>query len=341
MRILLVALALTLLASPGTAVLIDSGDGKGNVTPPLFDPGFWNVGRKTRHGRSVVYLGNGWVATAGHVGAGRVRLAGVSYSHVPDSTIEIQNPDSGSADLILFRISGSPELPDLPPLRISRDPPEIGAEVVLVGYGLSRGERVEWAAPLESGQGIRRGWRWNPVIARRWGTNRISENATHVAIDDSVTRAIATDFSPAGAAGTTRHEAQALVGDSGGALFVADEQGYALAGLLFAVSKEAEQPSETSLYGNLTFAADLAYYRSQIVPHVFPKRALAEGIVRGEPTARPDALAAAGATLAPPRSAQRAERSQTLGLAVGLGLTLAVVSIRLELQRRRHARPDA
>ena len=63
-RTLLFALTL-LLSAPADALILDSGDGQGNTTPPADDPGWAHVGRVT--GPSGIYLGNGWVLTANHV----------------------------------------------------------------------------------------------------------------------------------------------------------------------------------------------------------------------------------------------------------------------------------
>lgn len=54
--------------------MISSGDGSGNTTAPVDDPGFGNVG--ARGNATAVYLGNQWVLTANHVGTGSVVLGG-------------------------------------------------------------------------------------------------------------------------------------------------------------------------------------------------------------------------------------------------------------------------
>jgi hypothetical protein len=78
-----------------------------------------------------------------------------------------------------------------------------------------------------------------------------------VGIGDVVTRAFAMRFD----AGETRLEAQAAVGDSGGAAFIEREGRFELAGVLIAIASYPGQPPETALYGNLTTAADLSVYR--------------------------------------------------------------------------------
>jgi hypothetical protein len=87
---------------------------------------------------SGVYLGDGYVLTAGHVGAGNFTLGGVTYDEVAGSVQSI-----GTADLTLFQISTSP---DLPSLTLALNPPTIvhgrspGSAVVMIGYGGGYGE---------------------------------------------------------------------------------------------------------------------------------------------------------------------------------------------------------
>ncbi len=70
----------------------------------------WNyVGQV--NGASGTYLGNGWVITAAHVGAGDFTLGGVTYIPVSGTTTEI---DGGDVDITLFQIASPPSLPSLP-----------------------------------------------------------------------------------------------------------------------------------------------------------------------------------------------------------------------------------
>ena len=69
------------IASSCPALIIN---GAANATAPTSDPGWSNVG--TLGGASCVYLGNGWVLTAGHVGEGTVNLNGTAYNADPNIT---------------------------------------------------------------------------------------------------------------------------------------------------------------------------------------------------------------------------------------------------------------
>jgi hypothetical protein len=90
------------------------------------------------NGASGVYMGNGWVLTAAHVGAGTFLLGGSSYSAVSGSAQNI-----GTADLTLFQISTQPSLPSLtlsltPPVPFSQT--QTGSSVAMLGFGGARGE---------------------------------------------------------------------------------------------------------------------------------------------------------------------------------------------------------
>ena len=90
--LLMLALVLALgscLTWPARAVIIDSGDGTGNTSAPADDPGWAHVGN--RGGLTAIYLGNGWVLTANHVGIGDVTFDGILYPAVADSYIRLEN----------------------------------------------------------------------------------------------------------------------------------------------------------------------------------------------------------------------------------------------------------
>jgi hypothetical protein len=214
---------------------------------PPDDPGWVNVGQPTG-GLTVIYLGNSWVLTANHVGAGSVILAGQTYEEVAGSEHRLLNPDSTPADLLLFRIQGNPPLP---PIQISPVSPAVNTAVTMIGNGVNRGSATSW-------MGIE-GFLWGNGSAMRWGTNLVSENGIDLSLDGSVTRSFSTDFS-----GGTAYEAQAAVGDSGGAVFFEYYGEWVLGGVMIAISDYYGQPEGTALLGNLTYAADLSHYRDQI-----------------------------------------------------------------------------
>src|SRR5262245_6711238 len=97
LRPLLAALLLLVCAVPAAGVIIGAGSGDGNTTAPSSDPGMGSVGMRS-NGLSAVYLGDGWILTANHVGAGDVQIGAVVYPWVPGSAVRLSNPDSSPAD---------------------------------------------------------------------------------------------------------------------------------------------------------------------------------------------------------------------------------------------------
>ncbi|HTF33322.1 MAG TPA: trypsin-like serine protease [Myxococcota bacterium] len=251
-----VVFAIALLgAVPCHAVLIASGDGTGNTSAPADDPGWANVGTRTT-GLTVIYLGNGWVLTANHVGAGDVILAGQTYSAISGSEHQLVNPDSTQADLLLFQINGLPSLPFLP---IATTPPTTTSVATEIGAGLNRGAATSW-------NGIN-GFFWGSGTTMRWGTAPVSQVGLDISLGGTVTRTFVTEFTDVG---VTPFPAQAAEGDSGGAAFVKVNGSWMLAGVLDAIDDYNGQPAGTALFGNHTYAADLSFYRNQIVPLVTP-----------------------------------------------------------------------
>lgn len=250
------------------ALVIDSGDGRGNTEAPPDLPGWANVGRRWG-GPSVVYVGNLWVLTANHVGAGIVVFGDQRYDAVAGTPTQILNPDGSPADLLMFRIDRDP---GLPALRIARTSPRTGQDVILVAAGAARGSQLTFDSPSV---GLLDGFKWQPDETRRWGTNVVSGAVETVIGSDSSTRAIPMVFDRIDDPGGTAHEAAAAYGDSGGALFALEdalmpERGQVLTGILFSVSSTSEQPKEASLYGNVSYAVDLASYREQLIASIRP-----------------------------------------------------------------------
>jgi len=165
-----------LLSLPAAAVIIDSGDGTGNTTAPPDDPGWDHVG--VLGGAAVVYLRNGWVLTAAHVGLGSVSLGGTVYAAVPGSDIQLDNGEGTLADLVVFAITPIPPLPDL---EIRANPALPTGEVIMVGHGSNRGVASDsddpgiWTPPPDLPSPAIEGWYWGGAKAQRWGTNTVED----------------------------------------------------------------------------------------------------------------------------------------------------------------------
>jgi hypothetical protein len=64
--------------------------------------------------------------------------------------------------------------------------------------------------------------------------------------------------------GNSQGDAQGATGDSGGGMFFNNGGTWELAGLLVAIDIYSNQPP-AAVYGNITYAVDIAQYRSQIL----------------------------------------------------------------------------
>lgn len=210
---------------------------------------------------SVIYLGNGFALTARHVGPGEIFLRGEIVPPVAGSRRTLLNANGTPADAMLFEVVLPKDFEDLPLLPIADTPPAVGDEVLLIGFGRVREKVVEVSTdgPNEFG------FSWSERGAKRWGTNRISSVGENLFQGSWSTRSIATVFDPPSAAETTEHEAQATVGDSGGALFVKRDGQWLLAGMMTSVTGYTRHPARTSMYGDTTYAADLSVYRGEIL----------------------------------------------------------------------------
>jgi len=149
---------------------------------------------------SGVYLRNGWVLTAGHVGAGTFDLAGTSYAAIAGTTHSIQTTvgNTGTADLVLFQIANPPNLAGL---TLSTSTPTVNfSKAVMVGYGGGQGET----------------WGYDTVTSKNIGVN--------------VNSFYSIDFEAA--YGTPTSNVSHLVsGDSGGGDFIYTSNHWTLAGI--------------------------------------------------------------------------------------------------------------
>lgn len=270
--------ALILVLEPTSrafALVLDRDEGQGNTTAPEDDPGWRNVGSHLGS-PSVVYLGNRWILTADHVGASIVIFEEKRYDPVAGSLTHLKNPDGTQADLLLFQIN---EHLELPMLVIAESPPAIGEHVILVAAGRSRGERL--SAHLE-GDSLIDGFSWKEDRTKRWGSNIIETAPKSIEQAATKTEAVAMFFDRIEAPRGTENEGSAARGDSGGAVFArADamnpDSAWVLSGILFSVGTRAGYPEESSFYGDITWAADLSYYRDQIIEVVGPANTNHEG----------------------------------------------------------------
>ena len=261
------------LSLPVQGVVINSVTGVGNTNAPIDDPGWNYVGYL--NGASGIYLGSGWVLTASHVGPGNFTLGGISYAPLSNSTVQITNTTPGkttNTDLIMFQLASTPA--GLGQLTLSSAPPTLGGPVTMIGAGRDRGAFTEWSINQATTP-----WTWTEVSSggnaagyqtlssntMRWGTNSITNASLWVSVDvdgPRDVRSFATLFDT-----IVGDEAQAVLGDSGGAVFQKNGSAWELGGVIFTVAGFSGQPSAatTPIYGNATYSADLSYYAPQIL----------------------------------------------------------------------------
>lgn len=289
-RIVLVAAALLVAAAPALAVVVRPSESgaPGAAAPP--DPGLDHLAIVA--GLSGVYLGDGWVLTAGHV------VTAARNQKKPDARIGTRTfpleldrvvplaAGSERADLALVRIGGDPGLPRL---EIARETPAVGTDLILVGNGpLQETRRSCWnASGLEQPASAAKpaggvcGFKWrktpeNQTNGVQWGTNEVAKIGEQVPGPMGTrTRVFVTEFRDTGA---TPREAQAGVGDSGGPVFAPSESGHVLAGVMLGI---AARSNGVTLFGDRTYVADLAAYREAIVQAMKP-----EGRARAGPAGR-------------------------------------------------------
>ena len=273
------------------AVIIGSGNGTQNTTQPAGVAGWFNVGRIGLGGG--VYLGNGWVLTANHLGniashpsitfypTDQFPNGSVSYALDVSTQVQLHNPDQSATDLILVRTLTDP---GLPALSLPSATPAPGTALTIVGFGVNRGRAVQYDSAwheVASG-GAQSGFLLNPLdtntpggFAKRWGTSKTSAfpdtNVAEIAgVNGTFTNVFTAPFlTPVSPNDST---AIGVSGDSGGAVFSTSSPNTLLGIILYQdyLNVPAGQPYDanngigTVIFGNGLDAGNLAAYSGQI-----------------------------------------------------------------------------
>ena len=222
-----------------------------NSTTNTSDPGggvpWANVG--SVNGGSGTYLGNGWVLTAAHVGAGPIAFDSGAFQ--PDGrVIRLSNPDTSLADILLYHLVLTPGLTGSV---VSSSTPAIGSLVDLVGYGRIRGSAEQ---SFSTEYGPKSGFYWSPNGTKSYGRNLIQTGVTtRTLLGVGSFRGFILDFTPP--------DAQVATGDSGGAVFYKNSATWELAGMIEALASFV-YPLPASVYGDESWIMDLPTYKSQI-----------------------------------------------------------------------------
>jgi hypothetical protein len=253
---------------PTADALIFASPEQEPTSPIPKDFPYWrHVSQRRYEGPTVLYLGAGWALTARHVGMGEVILDDEIVLPNFGSARTLMNVDGTAADMLVFQLSADAELPDLPILPLAKQPPSIGEELLLIGFGRERAKVIEWN---DAGR-TRFGFRWSKSGRKRWGTNRVASSFVVLRQDEWTTRALTFFFDPSHSTQSTLFEAAAAVGDSGGAVFVQRDGAWRLAGMMTSVSSLSATPTGTTQYGDTTYAADISHYRSEIIRWTRPQ----------------------------------------------------------------------
>jgi len=213
-------------------------------------------------GPTVIYLGHGWALTARHVGVGEIRLRDEMIRPAPlFRRHTLMNVDASPADLMVFALDPDDPIPDLAPLPLAHEPAQPGEEVVMIGFGYGGGDRIRVGHRGE----LRPAIRWNDISTKRWGTNRVEIEPRWLSQGKWITRSLIMRFDEPDHPNTTRLEAQAATGDSGGPVFVKRDGRWLLTGVTTSVSGSVGLGSSVAGFGDHTYAADVSFYRSEII----------------------------------------------------------------------------
>lgn len=286
----LISIAMVLVSpNLALAVLISTGDGSGNTTAPASDPGFANVVSTWVRTGSAVYLGNGWLLTDNHVGAGSTWLNGVLYSVVPGSAHQLLNANPNLtqwSDLLIYQINGAP---DLPSLRIGASAPQYGQAVTMIGNGRDRVASQSyysvqdgvWDAVSSTSSYAYTGFAWAMTNHVRWGTNSVDGVGFPQGTGSTQNVSFSMGFTAPGSPGATQYEAIGTAGDSGGGVFSynATTKSWELIGLMESYTQFTGEWPNLSVYGNMTYAIQLSAYRNQILSYLTPGDVTGDGAV--------------------------------------------------------------
>lgn len=268
------ALAVSAICMSAHAVVIDSTSSDFSLvrSAPADDPGWSRVGKVGTGDGSGVYLGQGWVLTAAHVGAHDFTLHGQTYAAKANSGHRLTNGDGSLTDLLVYELLSTPALGDV---RISAARPAANSWVTMIGFGVEQQPGIRlwnssWNEVTSPGAASFYGYGLGGSYTKQWGANFILPSSTqspnlNVLANSGFgsVSSFATRFIDSGVNSTL---AQAVPGDSGGAVFFKNGSLWELAGIMHATTQYVGQNKWTTVaYGQDTYIADLSVYRDQIV----------------------------------------------------------------------------
>lgn len=274
--------ALLILAGPeARAVVVAGAHGGGNTSNNttavqmatqlgLANTAFYNNVLPYSDAGSV-YLGwantidgpRAYLLSAMHISLSSTMLINaVSYSVTRESI-----DGSDVALLTLSNVDGI--MPPLPVVALATTTPSIGTDVIMAGFGRNRVQDAATDADVSDAVAVPDGTGYSTTApqVRRWGTNQTVKFNTSgppaptgtVTVAGRPTAAFVTDFDqPAAGDWLATSEAQAVLGDSGGAVFAFDGT---LHGIVVAVSGS---DVTDAAFGEKTYFANIATYKTAI-----------------------------------------------------------------------------
>lgn len=288
---LCVAVVATIFSPMASALVVENMTG--TTVAPADDPG-WNY--VTSGGRNMVYLGDGWVLSAFHVGvpspSETVSLNGGSFNVVSNQWYTVKNPTgqglSTDTDLRLMRINGDP---GLGPINLASLPinetgtnsfPINQREVLIIGNGPTRqASQTRWNVTQVAGNnndiwteavnGTYTGYKAEGPNVKRWGKNLIADEDSLFGGNDDDLRgnlvltvagenrnimSMVTQFDASGLS----NEAQAVSGDSGSGVFFKRNGVWELVGIVNATLNGIQGPNGQYLDGQSTLSAVYGNY---------------------------------------------------------------------------------
>lgn len=266
-KLICVAGLLCAWAGPVSAVIIYGGNGvnapANDTAPAGFEDAWARVGEDGPG--TGIYLGNGFVVTAGHVSIGSngnssFTIDGVDYAFLPQGSYRVKNADNSNSDIRVHRVAvpeGTPLhglgiMPILENSLATLSPnPEQGV-IIAAGVGQTTLQPIS-LAPVGGPSG--NGYVWSTTRDVRWAFAEIGKpNSTPDLFGFTSDEGFESAFKFFnGADGIAADQ------DSGGGLFYDDNGTIVLAGLINAVSR-----SGYARQNDITYLSDLAGYYDQL-----------------------------------------------------------------------------
>jgi hypothetical protein len=167
-------------------------------------------------------------------------------------------------DMVVFQLASDPGLPSL---AIRSNVPTVGNTITMIGNGVNRATDTtywnsSWTVLPSSSGATYSGFQTTTGHTIRWGENLVSGASLNINDGVGDIRSFVSDFSSSGLA----NEAQAILGDSGGGVFIKNGSTWELAGMIYGVGGYTGQPSPatTAVFGDETAMADVSFYSGQI-----------------------------------------------------------------------------